>query len=276
MKKNNFTVKYKQEGKRLSDIISSELSVSKKQVQVWLDNKLVLVNAKRIWMRKHVVKEGDQIEILQNTKLISKNKEISIIWEDDYYLIVKKQPGIITNAAKNSLEERLRYKKNNPNICAVHRLDKETSGCLIFASSLDAKERAIPLFKEKQITKVYRALTIGRFPSSWREIRTDIEGYIAITRVKLLDANHKASYLELQIETGRTHQIRKHLAFKRFPVLGDKKYAGTLNELSVRQPRQMLHAYRLSFSHPYTKKNIKVTAQVPSDFKNLLQNLKLS
>ena len=158
----------------------------------------------------------------------------------------------------------------------MHRLDKETSGCIIYATSLAAKEKAIPLFREKKIAKIYRALTIGKFPRSWKEIRTDIEGYIATTLIKVLDNNQNASYLELRIETGRTHQIRKHLAYKRYPVLGDKKYAGTNHKISLDQPRHMLHAYRLIFTHPYTQEKIRVTAPLKNDFKRNLQLLKLN
>lgn len=276
MKKNNFTVKYKQEGKSLSDVISEKLIISKKQTKLWIDAKLVLVNKKRIWMRNHIVKEGDLIEILNTTNSTKKPKKVSIIWKDDHYLIVNKPAGILSNASNESLENILKNQENNPKICAVHRLDKETSGCLIYATSPNAKKKAIPLFKQKKIIKIYRTLTIGKFPNSWKEIRTDIDGYMATTLIKILDNNKNASYLEVQIETGRTHQIRKHLASKRYPVLGDKKYAGTKNEISLIQPRHMLHAYRLIFTHPFTNKKINIVSPIPNDFKNNLRKLKLN
>ncbi len=275
MKTENFIVKYKDEGKRLFVLIAEQLNISKKQAQAAIDSKLVLVNGKRIWIRKHEVKEDDVIEILIEGKKKSTPKTIPVLWQDEDYLIVNKPPYMVTNAADNSVEALLQKQFKNPNLCAVHRLDKETSGCVIFAKNEAAKDLAIPMFRGRSIMKIYRAITIGKFPSIWKEIRTDIKGYMSTTLVNSLDSNKQASYLELRIETGRTHQIRKHLATKRHPVLGDKKYAGTGQELSLEQPRQMLHAYRLIFPHPKTKEAIRATAPLPGDFKKCLAQLKL-
>lgn len=275
MQKTTFTVKHRQEGQRLFAVIAEEQNVSKKQAQAWIDEKRVLVNGKRIWIRRHLLKEDDTVEILHFTTPASLPKKIPILWSDADYLIVNKAPNLLSNAHADSLETRLQKQQNNPQICAVHRLDKETSGCLLFATSAEAKAAAVPLFRGRDIIKVYRALTVGKFPNIWKEIRTDIDGYIATTLVKILDSNRQASYLELRIETGRTHQIRRHLADKRYPVLGDKKYAGTGHEISLQQPRQMLHAYRLIFPHPRTQETIRATAPMPSDIKRTLKQLKL-
>ena len=275
MKKQTFTVKYKNEGQRLFAVIAEELGISKKQAPAAIDAKQVLVNGKRIWIRKHEVKEDDVVEILIDEAKRAEPKTIPVIWQDEDYLIVNKPAYLLTNASDASVEARLQKQLRNKAICAVHRLDKETSGCVIFAKSAEAKETAIPMFRGRDIMKIYRAITIGKFPSSWKEIRTDIKGYMSTTLVKALDSNKQASYLELRIETGRTHQIRRHLADKRHPVLGDKKYAGTGNELSLEQPRQMLHAYRLVFPHPKTGQTVRAIAPLPGDFKKCLSQLKL-
>lgn len=275
MKTQSFNVKFKHEGQRLFAVIADVLGISKKQAQAAIDAKRVLVNGKRVWIRRHEVLEGDRVELLiDDTKKPEVNR-ISIIWQDADYLIVNKPPYQLTNASDDSIEAKLRKQEKNRNICAVHRLDKETSGCVIFAKSVEAKNAMIPMFKGRDIMKIYRAITIGHFPKSWNEIRTDIDGYMSTTLVKTLDSKKHASYLELRIETGRTHQIRRHLADKRYPVMGDKKYAGTGNELSLAQPRQMLHAYRLIFPHPKTGQPIRVTAPLPGDFKKCLAQMKL-
>ena len=276
MKKNFFTVNNNQDGKRLFVVISEYLSISRKLSQKIIDEKLVLINKKRIWMKNHNVKINDQIEILSHTTLLDKSKKIEIIWKDKYYIIANKPPGLITNAHKDSLERILCSQENNPDIIAVHRLDKETSGCIIFSTSKNAKEKAIPLFKENRIIKIYRGITIGKFPEIKREIINDIDGYIAKTKIKVLDYSRTNSYLEIQIETGRTHQIRKHLAANRYPILGDKKYAGDKDILSLKQSRQMLHAYKLIFNHPYTNQNLNIRASLPKDFKRCLNQLKLN
>jgi 23S rRNA pseudouridine1911/1915/1917 synthase len=275
MTKKEFTVKYKHEGMRLFAVVAEELGISKKQAQAAIDAKQVLVNGRRVWIRRHEVKEADRIEILIEDQKKPESKKISIIWQDADYLIVNKPAYLLTNASDDSVEARLQKQEKNRDICAVHRLDKETSGCVIFAKSAEAKKAAVPMFRGRDIMKIYRAVTIGKFPKNWNEIRTDIDGYMSTTLVKTLDSNKQASYLELRIETGRTHQIRRHLADKRHPVMGDKKYAGTGNELSLAQPRQMLHAYRLIFPHPKTAQTIRATAPLPGDFKKCLAQLKL-
>jgi len=275
MKKRSITVTYKQADMRLFELISAQLGISKKQAQAIIDSKQVLVNGRRIWIRNHAVRENDLVEILIAEKKPVEPKRISILWQDSDYLIVNKPAYLLTNASDNSVEARLRIQEKNDGIYAVHRLDKETSGCVIFARSAEAKAAAIPMFQGRDIMKIYRAITIGHFPISWKEICADIDGYMSTTLVKTLDSNKHASYLELRIETGRTHQIRRHLADKRHPVLGDKKYAGTGNALSLEQPRQMLHAYRLVFPHPKTGKPIRATAPLPGDFKKCLSQLKL-
>lgn len=260
---------------RLFVVIAEELGISKKQAQAAIDEKRVLVNGKRVWIRKHEVMENDLVEILIAQRVPAEQAKIQILWQDADYLIVNKPPFMLTNAADGSLEAILRKQEKNRSICAVHRLDQETSGCVIFAKNADAKKTMIPMFRGKDIMKIYRAVSVGKFSPNWKEMRTDIDGYMSTTLVKLLDANRQASYMELRIETGRTHQIRRHLADKRHPVLGDKKYAGTGSELSLEQPRQMLHAYRLIFPHPKTGETIRATAPLPSDFKRCLAQLKL-
>ena len=91
-----------------------------------------------------------------------------------------------------------------------------------------------------------------------------------------INNNKYSSYLEIKIETGRKHQIRKHLAQKRYPILGDKKYAGTGNSFSLEQSRHMLHASSLIFNHPCTDKKISIKASIPLDFNRCLKQLKLS
>jgi 23S rRNA pseudouridine1911/1915/1917 synthase len=275
MTKQFFTVSYKQEGMRLFEVIAAELNISKKKAQATLDAKQVLVNGRRVWMKNHLVKDDDRVEILIEDHAPTIPKKISILWQDADYLIINKPAYLLTNGSDDSVEAMLRKQEKNKTIHAVHRLDKETSGCVIFAKSAEAKTAAIPMFKGRDIMKIYRAITIGQFPKHWNEIRTDIEGFMSTTLVKTLDSNKYTSYLELRIETGRTHQIRRHLADKRYPVLGDKKYAGTGNELSLAQPRQMLHAYRLIFPHPKTKEAIRAMAPLPADFKKCLSQLKL-
>ena len=118
---------------------------------------------------------------------------------------------------------------------------------------------------------------IGRHPVDRRKyaVVSGDNGRHACTHWSLEERLGDYSLLRFKLDTGRTHQIRRHLADKRYPVLGDKKYAGTGHAISLQQPRQMLHAYRLIFPHPHTKKIIRATAPMPSDIKHALKQLKL-
>ena len=275
MNKERFAVKPHEDGLTILEVLANHLRCSKKQAKLLLDGKQVFVNEQRIWMAKHTVSRKDIIETIRPESAKSK---IEILKKSGDILFINKPAGIVTNDSAKSLEVRLQRELGNPEICAIHRLDRETSGCVMFAKNEEAKESVIPLFKEQKVIKIYRAIVSGRVSDQLQTITRDIKGESATTLVHVLDRTRDASYLELRIKTGRTHQIRKHLAAVRHPVLGDKGYAGTkgLTEVLRTLPRQMLHAYKLILPNPTDKEQtLRVTAHVPSDFKETLKTLKL-
>jgi len=276
MIKETFQVKPHEQGNSLLEVLAERLRCSKKQAKAMLDCKQVLVNGKRIWMAKHKLSTRDQIEVIQS-EATSGNK-IEVLKKAGDIMVINKPAGLVTNGSAKSLEVRLQRELKNPELCAVHRLDRETSGCVIFAKNAEAKTAMIPLFKDQQVIKIYRAIVNGRVSDQLQTITRDIDGQSATTIVQVLDRTKQASYLELRIKTGRTHQIRKHLATVRHPVLGDKGYAGSkgLSEILRTLPRQMLHAYKLVFPVPgVPDKTLRVSAPVPTDFKETLKTLKL-
>lgn len=275
MKRESFQIKPHEDGLLLVDILAERFRCSKKQARVLLDARQVFVNGKRVWMAKHNVKLKDVIETVRPEP---KSHKIEILKKAGDLLVVNKPSGMITNGNARSLEVRLQHELDNPQICAVHRLDRDTSGCVLFAVNAAAKERMIPLFKDQKIVKIYRAIAVGRVSDQLKTITRDIDGESATTMVNVLDRNRDASYLELRIHTGRTHQIRKHLAAVRHPVLGDKEYAGEQrgNPVFRSVPRQMLHACRLILPDPQGGETaLRVTAPVPQDFQTVLNALKL-
>jgi 23S rRNA pseudouridine1911/1915/1917 synthase len=275
MSRATFQVKPGEEGLPLVDVLSDRLRCSKKQARVLLDARQVFVNGKRVWMAKHTLKLRDMIETVRPE---AKSHKIEILKRAGDLIIVNKPSGIVTNGSARSLEVRLQHELDNPQLCAVHRLDRDTSGCVLFAANAEAKEKMIPLFKAEKLVKIYRAIAIGRVPDTLKTIMRDIDGESATTLVSVLDSNREASYLELRIHTGRTHQIRKHLAAVRHPVLGDKEYAGEQrgNPVFRSVPRQMLHACRLILPDPQGGTSaVRVTAPVPEDFQSILDTLKL-
>jgi len=275
MSRESFQIKPHEDGLTLLEVLADRLRCSKKQAKALLDSKQVFVNDRRIWMAKHAVKRKDTIETIRPE---GKMQKTEILKKAGDLLIINKPAGLVTNGSAKSLEVKLQRELGNPECCAVHRLDRETSGCVIFAKNAAAKEAMIPVFKEQKVVKIYRAIVSGRVSDHLQTITRDIEGQSATTLVRVLDRTPSASYLELRIKTGRTHQIRKHLAAVRHPVLGDKGYAGdkNLREVLRTLPRQMLHAYKLVLPHPNNPEQpLRITAPVPADFKETLKALRL-
>ncbi|GAB64305.1 pseudouridine synthase [Candidatus Jettenia caeni] len=254
------------------NFIAYKLAISKKRAKQLLDKRLVFVNKRRIWIASYQLNRGDVVEVLTEDTQPAQSKKGVILYQDDHYLIVSKPPGILTNGAE-SLENNLKIYLKNNRMRAVHRLDKDTSGVVIFAMNKGAFEHMKTLFKGNLVKKVYRVIVKGNVGIQNFTIDTPLHGQKAVTHVKLLKRGRDTSYLEVNIETGRTHQIRTHLASAGYPVIGEMEY----NRKPIKNPllrhirRQMLHAYQITFSHPYTHKTISITAEIPDDFN---QNLK--
>jgi 23S rRNA pseudouridine1911/1915/1917 synthase len=156
-------------------------------------------------------------------------------------------------------------------------LDRDTSGCLLLAKRQDAFDRAVELFRQHKILKLYEAITAGFMRGPEQTINVPLEGEPAVTHVRVLNSTPLASHLRVRIDTGRTHQIRKHLDGIGHPVLGDKAY-GTRRALPPEcrhVQRHMLHAATLQFESPFDGKTIRVSAPLPADFVGCLKQLKL-
>ncbi len=226
------------------------------------------------------------------------------VFEDKNLLLLNKPAGLIVNRSQTAKESTLqdwleKNLKNLPDIGGrsgiVHRLDKETSGLILVAKTADAFEKLQRQFKEKKVEKHYLALAHGKvFPkkgvikASIRRNPFDREkfgvflgGREAETRYKILryyDTRKlgKFTLLELTPKTGRTHQIRVHLKYLGYPVVGDDKYAGRKTARSDRRwcPRQFLHASFLVFRHPQTGKKLEFSCPLPDDLKKVLKTLR--
>jgi len=178
----------------------------------------------------------------------------------------------------------------------VHRLDKETSGCLVVAKDDETHVALAEQFAEREVKKIYHALVCGepgratgeihaaiaRHPTHRKRmaVRDDSEGRAAHTSYKILERLYATTLMEAQIHTGRTHQIRVHFQFIGHPLLGDATYGAKQNarvkELTnYAAPRVMLHAKHLSFVHPRTKKPMDFAAPLPADFQAALKRLRV-
>ena len=261
----------------LLDFLALRLHISKKRAKNLLNARNVFVNRKRVWMARHSLTQNDTVEIPETSDFTTATGPFTILFEDDDYLVVNKKPGILSNGI-DSIETRLRVQTGMPSLVIAHRLDKDTSGCLLLAKNTAAYEYAVSLFRRHRVTKTYHVITAGRVQSKTQTIMTPLEGRRAVTRVITLDSNRDASHLLVRIETGRTHQIRKHLAIAHHPVMGDRYYGTRFKarRKSMTVGRQMLHASKLEFKHQATGRKILGKAPLPHDFRKCLQLYRLT
>ncbi len=253
----------------------------------------VLINNKAI-KSSYKLKEGDEIFISDPIDYNApKNLNIPIIYEDEDIIVINKPPFIASHGAKSykgdSVVNWLLYYgtelsdvngEDRPGI--VHRLDADTSGILIIAKNNDAHIKLQQEFQSRNIIKEYLAIVngvpkqdefiidepIGR---SNNPVKMGVVegGRHALSIVNKICSNENYSLLNVQIKTGRTHQIRVHLSFNNIPIIGDNLYG--LKKEKIAAPRQMLHSYHLVFNHPITNKIMDFKAELPDDFVEILK-----
>jgi len=275
--KKTFTIRIGDSGKILLDFLALQLKLSRRKAKDVIDSRNVLINRKRVWMARHVLAKNDVVEILNFQSDESPTQEIKIIYQDDDFIVADKPAGILTND-EDSAESMLQEQLHNPDLQAVHRLDRDTSGCLLFAKSQTAFRTMIDLFKKMAVKKTYHVIASGYLEKDEQQINFKIDDEHAMTKIRKLDGNRRASHIVAMIETGRTHQVRKHLDMINHPVLGDRQYGMRFGvaEFADDIPRQMLHSYSIEFRNPANNKNIMVKAPLPEDFKKCLHKLRLT
>jgi 23S rRNA pseudouridine1911/1915/1917 synthase len=262
--------------------LSDRLAVSSRKAKALLDERCVFVNRRRVWMARHPLGPGDVVEVITAPRAARAPTPTQpvraprVLVREDDYLVLDKPAGLLSNGP-DSAETLARAASDAPALRAVHRLDRDTSGCLLMARSNAAFASAIPQFRRRRVLKVYHAIVAGRFPLSEQTIRSPLDGEPAATHVRRLDANDSASHLAVRIETGRTHQIRRHMARAGHPILGDRQYGTeTLNDRRYLEvPRQMLHASELRFPHPAGDRVVEAVSPLPSDFRACLDRFGL-
>ena len=286
-------------GQRLDRFLAEALTAfSRSRLQALIRDGFVKVNGKPTRPRA-VVRRSDSIEWREPeiTKIDAEPEpmDLDILFEDDDLLVINKPAGLVVHPGAGHQQHTLVNAllahcknlsgiggKERPGI--VHRLDKETSGALVIAKN-DATHRDLAKqFADRAIGKVYLALVAGAPPKSFGTIEAPIArhpvhrkkmsvaqraGRSARTEYRVVRSSGDASLVECTIHSGRTHQIRVHLHHLGHPVLGDKLYGG---KRAGNFPRQMLHAWKLSFRHPRTGKTMNFTAPVPEDLKEITPN----
>ena len=295
----NVIVNENDKGKRLDIYIAENFNeLSRTMIKKLIESNNVLVNDKSEKV-SYKVQANDNISIdvpeAKETKLKAQEIPLDIIYEDSDIIVVNKPKGMVVHPANGNpdgtlVNAILSICKNSlsgiggelrPGI--VHRLDKDTSGLIIVAKNDKAHINMSEQIKERNVKKTYIALVRGNVPEEEATINMPIgrstkdrkkmavtkNGKQAITHFKVLKRYSKYTLLEIKIETGRTHQIRVHMAEIGYPVVGDAVYSNGKNEFGIEG--QMLHAYKLEFMHPITNKHMELTAPLPQYFEEILK-----
>ena len=167
----------------------------------------------------------------------------------------------------------LREQTGNEALRCVHRLDKDTSGCLLVAKDEEAFNAAVSVFKTRRVKKLYEFLAVGKIETSNSTIATPIDDEPAKTTIRRIACNEDVTFGSARIETGRTHQIRIHLASVRHPIVGDRQHGlkTSRDPRFMRVPRQMLHATELELDDPMGRGHLRAHSPLPADFRRCLQ-----
>lgn len=283
---------------------------SRSLIQQWIRDGYVQLDNKIIKKTKQIVLTGQKInidaKITGNVEWMAESIPLNIIYEDDALIIVNKPVGMVVhpgagNPARTLFNALLHHAPELsviPRAGIIHRLDKDTSGLLVVAKTLIAHHALIKQMQARDIEREYRAivhghiisggtidLPMGRHPKHRTKMAVLTEGKEAITHYRVLEHFREHTLLSVKLETGRTHQIRVHLAHKHYPIVGDATYSRQRQypKLSITAQNalknfhhQALHAFQLSLTHPITKKRMTWQAPLPKDFQKLLEVLRQS
>ncbi len=280
-----FTVKH--DAALLAYMIEVMPEKSRTTLKSYLSHRQILVNGKLYTAFDTPVRRNDEIQILDvGVETQNPNNRLRIIFEDEHIIIIEKKNGLLSmstgkageQTAYTILNEHVRRRKKDARVFIVHRLDRDTSGLILFAKSEDVQQTLQTNWNDNVIERKYVAVVEGELPKkedtiiSWltenpKSLKMisspkDNGGKKAITHYKLLKSNGKYSLVELELETGRKNQIRVQMASIGCPVAGDKKYGAVTNPLG----RVCLHAQTLAFRHPVTGERLRFDTGIPQTF----------
>ena len=297
-----YIVSQEEKGKRLDTYIPSvDTDITRTSAQRLIEDGNILVNGKNAKV-SYKIQENDKISVEipepKQIELKAQDIPIEIIYEDSDIIVVNKPKGMVVHPANGNPDGTLVNAimaickdslsgiggEIRPGI--VHRIDKDTSGLLIVAKNDNAHVKMSEQIKNHEVKKTYIALVrgvfkenaatidmpIGRSTSDRKKMAVNKNGKDAITHIKVLKRFDKYTLLQVNIETGRTHQIRVHLSHIGYPIVGDYTYSNGKNEFDV--VGQCLHAQKLEFKHPITQKDMCLEAELPQYFKDILDKLK--
>ena len=293
---------------RIDKLIVNELpEYSRSRIQTWIKNGNILLNGKTC-LPKDIIKENTLVEVMidepESLDIEAQNLPLEILYEDDDLIVVNKNSGMVTHTAvgnfTNTLQNGLLYKypelKYIPRAGIIHRLDKQTSGILIIARTLKSQHYLSTLMQQRLVSKKYTSIVtgvlskdiiidkpIGRHHVNRKKMTVREDGKQAKSIVTVVKVLENSSLLDIEIVTGRTHQIRVHLSSLGNPVFGDYLY-GFKNNRFMKNPKIMdflknydgfaLHARYIRFIHPITNKDFEIEC-LPGHSFNVIKSLLL-
>ncbi|MEC8750284.1 MAG: RluA family pseudouridine synthase [Chloroflexota bacterium] len=284
---------------RLDKFLSSNSSLTRNKVAQYINLGQVKVNGIVVNKAANIIKYKDEI-VINESKFQNRNfslpteNELKIKYEDDDLLVISKDHGIVVHPSQNTnsatlvdillnLYPTLKEvgEPSRPGI--VHRIDKETSGLLVVAKNNNILISLKDQFKKREVLKEYLAIVdgntkekgiinapMGRHPKDRKKRALISTGKEAITRYEKIINENGLSLLKVEIQTGRTHQIRVHLSSIGHPIYGDKVYSKKYKSVSS---RMLLHSYRLKFKHPIKNKFIDIKDDIPKEFTMEFNNI---
>ena len=276
----------------LQDFLARRFSLSRRAAKAMIDGRSVWVNRACVWIAGHRLRVGDRVELPERVVRGAKaqgraapsaeqggsaapaKRHVRVLWRNERYLVCDKPAGMLSCGSPDSVEALLRGQESLPGLKAVHRLDRDTTGCMMFAADEEAFRAAVEVFKTHRVAKVYHAIAVGRFPHAHYTVDSPIDGQQAVSRIACEAASADASVLRVRIETGRTNQIRRHLASIRFPVVGDRTFGlkSARDPRLMQVPRLMLHASSLELPDPLVPgASVKAHSPLPADFRAALR-----
>ncbi len=289
-------------GERLDVFLAATLQRSRTQIQALLKRGLVHLDpASAKSAASYRLRAGDSVTIdpepavPATSDLSGEAIPLEILYEDDAMLALNKQPGLVVHPAagnwSGTLVNALIHHRGSglakrggaERLGIVHRLDKDTSGVILIAKTDEAHEKLATIFAERQVKKIYRALCVGTFRRASGECRGAIgrhpverkkmavkkdptHGRSAWTDYRVLKQGKHGAEVECLLHTGRTHQIRVHLAHLGHPIWGDTLYGRRTPVADFYPARQMLHAARIELAHPITGQPLRIEAPLPADY----------
>lgn len=293
MKKDKQSILKASEDTELMTFLIEELpGKSRNNIKSLLLHRQVSINNKAISQYNHIVKKDQEVVVNWNKKRVGNDNlnGLEILFEDEHILVVTKPVGLLSiasekereNTAYNILKGYLKNQDTDNKIFVVHRLDKGTSGVMIFAKSAKAQHILQTEWKKRVKERIYVAVVEGNMKKESDTIisylaenkafvtystKDKSEGKKAVTHYKVIKRNKKYSLLELKLGTGRKNQIRCHMKEEGHSIIGDKKYGARSNPIK----RLGLHALSIEFKHPITDKIMKFDTRIPYKFTQLLK-----